>query len=62
VEVEDVEALAVEQLAHLADVPRRERQGADGAVERTLKPTPMRRMSPSDARWGPWLAVMMRTS
>jgi len=27
-----------------------------------LKPTPIRRMSPSDARCGPWLAVMIRTS
>ena len=40
VEVEDVEALAVEQLAHLADVARRERQRADGPVERDAEADP----------------------
>ena len=39
-EVEDVEALAVEQLAHLADVARRERQRADGPVERDAEADP----------------------
>ena len=62
VQVEDVEALALEQVADLADVARRERQRPHRAVERHAEADPIRRMSPSDARCGPWLAVMIRTS
>ena len=62
-QVEDVEALAGQQVADLAESSAARRSSVPiDPLSGTLKPTPMRRMSPSDARCGPWLAVMIRTS